>query len=175
MKTIILYYSYSGNNELLAEELKRRTGADTQRVFEVKRRGFLIMLLDFIFGLRRKVKPSYLPLKDYDRVIMIAPIWWGRIASPMREFIKMERANIRNFSFITFCGAAGNQRIEQELTRLLGTKPLVVTELGARDLISAHKEHRLGSSYRLKKLDLQFFNSRLEQFVRMATEMHGVY
>lgn len=167
MKTIIIYYSYSGNNKLLAEELQRRLNSDIQEVIEVKRRTPLTMILDVLFKKDIKVRRSKFLISYYDRVILIGPIWWGRIASPLREFIKRERRNINSYSFITVCGSGNNRNVENELSKILQKKPITVCELLVKDLHPVNKNNKIRytSSYQLQKQDFQEFELKIQSFL----------
>src|ERR1041385_4208303 len=125
MKTAIIYYSYSGNNESLAKELRLRFGSDIIKIQEQKKRTGFTIMLDLAFGRDTKVLKPKIFLGDYDTVIFISPIWDAKIATPLKSFIKMEREHIRNYAFITLCGGREGQRqkITQQLEQLVGKKP----------------------------------------------------
>src|SRR5689334_6384513 len=137
MKTIVVYYSLSANNEALAREMKARLGCDLLHIEEVKSRSNFTILMDLIFHRDPEIYDPDVMLDDYSVVIFIAPIWDAKIASPLKTFIKMQKGRIKNYAFITICsGREGqHQKITDQLTALILKKPIVVTELKVNDLL----------------------------------------
>lgn len=108
-------------------------------------------------------------MRDFDLVILLAPVWAGKIAAPMRAFLEQEKYNIPKYSFITICGGATGQnlKLKHELTKILDKEPFRLTELWVNDLLPEEKRNtiRYTSAYRVIPPDLAFFESKIEQFV----------
>lgn len=83
MKTIIVYYSYSGNNDSLAKELRLRFGCDIVKLEERKRRTGFTIFLDLLFKREPEIVDPNIYLDEYKTVIFIAPIWDSKIATPL--------------------------------------------------------------------------------------------
>jgi flavodoxin len=49
MKTLIAFYSFSGNNKLLAGYLQKKSGSDLQQMAELKHRTGFTIQLDILF------------------------------------------------------------------------------------------------------------------------------
>jgi len=79
MKTIILYYSWSGKTKALAVKKAGEIGADIEEITEVKRpSGFGAFFVGAPKALKRKtvnIKPIVVDLKFYDQIIVMAPVW----------------------------------------------------------------------------------------------------
>ncbi len=122
MNSVIVYYSNTGNNRRLAKYIKSKTKCDIFEVLEKKKRkGYMKFVIEMIFGIKPKLQPYKIDLKKYDRVIMIAPFWFGQIASPMRVFMKNEKENIKKYAFFSISG--GNDNVEKQLEKNMGKKP----------------------------------------------------
>ena len=88
MKKWFLYYSLTGNGDLIASELKK-DGFDVYKV-ETKRRtlpkNFVLSMFvgGFIsfLGLRTRIKPIGLDIDKYNEVYIGSPIWNARLACP---------------------------------------------------------------------------------------------
>ncbi len=116
MKTLIVYYSFSGNNEFLARELQKRLDCDLHQIVELKPRKSIDILFDLIFKRKTKIEKSKFDLPQYDRTILIAPIWASKIATPLRSFIELEKDNFKEYSFITVCtGPDGHIKLRASL------------------------------------------------------------
>jgi len=81
MKTAVIYYSYSGHTKKIAEELAAKESADIAEIKDVKRPGKLKAYVSGCFAAMRgkawPVKPLDTDLSEYDRLILLAPIWAG--------------------------------------------------------------------------------------------------
>lgn len=168
MKTLIVYYSFTHNNELLAQELQKQSACDILKIEEVKPRNGLTFLWDFIFN--RKPAIAYSPLAPdyYDRFIFLAPVWAGRIASPLKTFLYKERIKIKQYSFITLCGGAKGQRekIVNELMAILHKAPDSVMELRLSDLSRPSLKKAGPTSQQIVPEDLKEFQSSIDEFLR---------
>lgn len=169
MKSAIIYYSHSGNNDLLAREMRLRFGSDLVKIEEQKRRTGFTILLDLAFGRETKVRKPKVFLGDYEMLIFIAPIWDAKIATPLKSFIKMEREHIRNYAFITVCGGRDGQKqkITEQLEQLAGKKPIAVSELEIKNILHPNLkgDTKWVASYRVKDEDFSTFEKPIGDFV----------
>lgn len=176
MKTFIVYYSFSGNNEFLAKLLQKKLNCDIEKVLEPKKRNGLTILLDVLFKRKPKLKKTETALTQYDHIILVAPVWNMRIASPMEAFIETERENLKEYSFITVCSGAEGQleKITSELNRLALKMPKTVAELKVNDLLPPEQKGKIiyATPYRIGEKDLHVFNKKIESFL-WATDGHS--
>lgn len=169
MKTLIIYYSHTGNNEALANELRRRLDCELLKVVERRRRTNLTILLDLIFRRTPPIKPPDRDLTGYDRLILIAPIWAGRIATPLVAFIAREKERFEHYAFITLCTGPDGQleKITDELRRLSGKEPKAVMELKINDLLLPEQRNKIkyATNFRVKKEHFAVFEQDIERFL----------
>jgi flavodoxin len=174
MKTLIIYYSFSGNNEFLARELQKRLDCDIQKIVELKKRKSLDILLDLIFKRKTKIEKSDFDLQQYDRAILIAPIWAGKIATPLRSFIDLEKDSLKEYSFITVCSGPDDQdqRITDELLQLTQKQPKTVMQLKINDLLPPERKDKVkyATPYRVNQRVLLAFEMEIVQFLQSIRE-----
>lgn len=125
MKIAILYYSYTGNNRLLAETLARHIDSSIVEVVERKNRYPFRIALDLLFRSYPKIDP--IVLAKHDHLLVVAPLWNRWIAHPMRSALRSVRAEIGTYSFVSLSG--GQRRGQAEFVRdqlegLTGHKPV---------------------------------------------------
>lgn len=175
MKTLIVYYSFTHNNELLAKSIQRRLKCDILNIEAVKRRTGLKIMLDLLFDRRPRLQP-YPSVSSYEQFIFMAPIWAGKIASPMITFLLQEKHHISRYSFITVCGGAPQQKekLTKNLTALLGCEPEIVQELWTNDLLpKGYRDTiKFASGYRIQPEDLEQFEGKIDEFVRSLDVSH---
>jgi flavodoxin len=169
MKTLIVYYSLSSNNALLAKEIALRLNCDILRIEEVNRRTKFTILFDKVFNRTPKLKPHGIDLGMYRDFIFISPIWAGGLASPLKAFLMQERQHINQYSFISVCGGREGQRekIRAELISLIHQEPEKVTELWITDLIPAENREDIEFITRFKFTAdaISRFESKIEDFL----------
>ena len=171
MKTLIVYSSFSGNNEMLALDLKNMLSCSILRINEKKKRTGFSIFLDIFFNRTPRIEEQKEKIIDYDHVILIGPVWAGKIATPLKSFLMKEKNKIRRYSFITVCGGGQDQKIkiEKELTKLAGKTPASVTELSITDLLQSTQNNiKNVAAYRLKTSDLAFFVSKIKEHVKLT-------
>lgn len=170
MKTLIAYYSFTQNNEKLAMHIQKQLNCDIAKVETANTRNSFSILLDLMLNRKPKVKPIPCSLKSYDYIIFVAPIWAGKIATPMKSFFDKEKLNIKRYSFITLCGGSSGQKqkIERELVSILEKSPVKVLELWVNDLLPAEKKDTIKhtSGFRIEANGFEKFESRLSDFIK---------
>lgn len=128
MKTFIISYSFTGNNDKLANSIAESINADFVQLKEKRKRTYLTILLDVIFNRTPKIQEPKKTFEQYEHIIFIAPIWFGKIASPLRTFFEYLKKTNKKYSFISLSsGADGvNPNLEKELIHRTGIKPQTV-------------------------------------------------
>lgn len=172
MKPLIIYYSHSGNNEKLALELRDRIGCDMYEIKEKKKRKNLSILVDFLVKRNSRLDPYDFDISAYSPIILLAPVWAGKVAAPMRTFIQKEKDNLRDYSFITLCSGATGQRekIAAELSTLTPQKPTAVAELWINNLLPEEQRNKIkyATNFRVEKQHIQQFDEEIKFFIEMA-------
>lgn len=110
VKSLIVYYSYSGNTELVAKTFASEINADLCRIEDTERPS---KFKAYVSGARaaRKghswpVKPVTADLAAYDRIYVGAPIWWGYCAPEINAFL--DQANFAGKPVVVFVTMGGS-------------------------------------------------------------------
>lgn len=137
MKRLIIFYSFSGNNALLAKSLAKKSNADYTEIRELRKRSVFTIILDTILNRTPKIQPLQIAVEDYDHVIFVAPIWFGKIATPFRQVFRQCRDQLSRYSFVSISGGANGARprVEKELWHLLGKAPHALSHLLISNLV----------------------------------------
>ncbi len=169
MKTLIVYYSFTRNNELLAKAIQARLNCDILKIEEVTKRNGFKILLDLMLNRKPRIKPHPYSISSYEQCIFVAPIWAGEIASPLKTFLLQEKDHINCYSFISVCGGAPQQKekLVKSLVKLLEQEPGLVQELWINDLLPEEKKDTIKytSGYRIQSKDLEKFGGKIDEFV----------
>jgi len=132
MKSVIVYYSMSGNVCMVAEEVAKHLGADLLEIKPVKAypdKGIIKFLWGgkcAVMGETPKLEPYTFDAEGYDTIIFGTPVWASNITPPLRSFIK-ENADALNgkrvAAFVCYAGGGADKAIGK-LKALLGVATL---------------------------------------------------
>lgn len=168
MAVLILVYSRSGNNALLARALAARLNA---RIEEVRPRGWY-PLLRMIWQMRRGTRPRIRPLgvdpAAFEQVLVMAPLWDMKLAFPMAQALGQHRDTIGRYDFVTLCGDQRDGQpdaVRAELAALVGHPPVHQMELHVGDLLPAKARENVMkfSGHRVTEAELCRFDSQIDQ------------
>ena len=122
MKTIVLYYSFSGKTKMLAVQKASELGADIEEVSEKKKPSFLKALAAGTFRARKRKKAEIQPVKadlsGYDQIIIMAPVWAGYPAPAFNNIIELLPPGKKVELFLTSASSGTKGSVE-------GSKALV--------------------------------------------------
>jgi len=92
LKSLVVYYSRTGNARFVAETIAAEIGADVEEVIDLKKRSGTFVLISSGFaalrGKETKIAPTKKSLAGYDLVIVGTPVWAGRPTPAIRTFLK---------------------------------------------------------------------------------------
>ena len=91
MKTLVVYYSRTGSCKALAATLSEVMDADCERLLDVHPyRGPFGVLRGCFVSIRKiltHICPPQFQPREYDQVVMVAPVWAGRAAPAIRSYV----------------------------------------------------------------------------------------
>ena len=130
MRTVIVFYSLSGNTAWAA---RRIAGVLNAELLELRPRrpypdrGFRKYLRggkSAMTGERPPLEPYEFDAGRYDRVIFASPLWAGRISPPLHTFLTDQRAALsgKRFAAVICCGGGKDKRAFAQFRGLLGAE-----------------------------------------------------
>lgn len=134
-KTLIVYYSYTGNCKAIATELNSQIKADTLQIYPAEE-GLDYAANGYALGSQLisaiKANPteesSYPAIKSvetdfsqYNTVIVVTPLWWSQMAAPMQTFLFKYGSQLanKNVGLIVSSYSSGISGVESDAKRLL--------------------------------------------------------
>lgn len=92
MKSLVVYYTRTGNARFVAETIAAEIGADVEEVIDLKKRtgalGYLSGGSDARRGKETEISPTKKLPSEYDLVIVGTPVWAGRPAPAILTYLK---------------------------------------------------------------------------------------
>lgn len=128
-RTVIASYSRTGTAGCVADQLQALTGWPCVKVVELKPRtgllGDLRCVLDSLLQRRPHYETCGADLAGCSHLVVIAPIWLGQLASPMRSllhdvFDAGRNPGVERVSFVAVMGGQGGFNAGDEIQAIVG-------------------------------------------------------
>ena len=143
MKSLVVYYSRTGNARFVAETIAAEIGADTEEVIDLKKRSGVFGFLSGGFAARRGKQTQIAPTKksaaDYDLIIASTPVWAGRPSPALATYLKKNDLSGKKVAVFLVQGAKKPQVQAIEQTKALMPNSTYVGELAIINAL-ANKE-----------------------------------
>ena len=121
-KTLVLYYSQTGNTKAVADEIAQKLDADIEEIVAVNPYdGDFQATIDRCKqereqGILPDIQPIEADLADYDVIFLGYPVWFGTYAPPVATFLN--NVDLRGKKIVPFCtfGSGGLESSVKDLT-----------------------------------------------------------
>ena len=120
MKKLFIYYSLTGNGDLVAYYLKDKN-YDIRKVEtseELPKNFFLRMLIGgykAMINYEDRLIDFNCDISDYDEIIIGSPIWNSRLSSPINTVLKSLDLSNKKLIFILYSGSGKSNKSEEFL------------------------------------------------------------
>ena len=107
MKKLFIYYSYSGNGELVAQKMQEK-GYDIRKVETIKKlpKSFFFAMMSGGFQagvkMKAKLKEFNFDVSSYDEVVIGSPIWNGRFPPAINTVLTKVNFEGKELSFVLY-------------------------------------------------------------------------
>lgn len=122
-KTLVLYYSLTGNTKMVAEEIARNVGADIEAIEAVDpydtnfEACIQRCMQEREQGVLPEIRPAAANVADYDVIFLGYPVWFGTYAPPVIKWL--EGVDLSGKKIVPFCtfGSGGLESSVEELRK----------------------------------------------------------
>jgi flavodoxin len=126
MKTLIAYYSRTGNTARVAKDLALQLGADLEEIIDQKKRsgiwGYIIAGRD---GMKKRLteisNPSHNPA-DYDLVILGSPVWGWDMVPAVRTYLDKGKGSFKEVALFVTSGNTDVKKVIPSFEEVIGKK-----------------------------------------------------
>lgn len=147
-KTLIVYYSFTNNVHTVVSDLRTQIKADVIRV-EPAEKGLDYAANNYAIGSAQiqairnnpdmassypAIDPVEVEFKQYDTIIVAAPLWWSNMAAPLQTFLfnhGVEMAGKR-IGLIVSSASSGISNVELDTKRLIPNGTFLTPSLWIR-------------------------------------------
>jgi flavodoxin len=124
MKTLIIFYSYSGKTKAIAEKLAGEKSADLTEIKDVKRPG---VLKAYLAGCPAAIKGKAWPIQmlevdmaGYDQLHLLSPVWAGN--PPPAVNAVLEKLPAGKTVSVTMVSASGRSKCRERIEAAISAR-----------------------------------------------------
>ena len=131
MKKLFIYYSHSGNGELVAEKMKE-FGYDIRRIKPKKDLSkkffFAVMKGGFLAGINHKSKLIDYDndISEYDEIAIGSPIWNGRFTPAINSVLAETDFKDKKLTFLFYSGSGDQPKAAKKVKKLFPEANIIV-------------------------------------------------
>lgn len=147
MRTLVVYYSRTGNTRRIGDELATALGADVEVLEETRERlgrlGYLRSGLDAGMRKASPLQPLHREPSAYELLVVGTPIWVSTVSAPVRAFLMTYCRPAHRVAWFCTYGLEGTKYPERgfrAMSQLTGHTPLVTLAVAERDVHEDHSE-----------------------------------
>ena len=134
MKKIFIYYSLTGNGDIVADYLKSKN-YDIRKVetSEVLPNNFILRILTggykAMINYEDRLNNFNNDISDYDEVVIGSPIWNSRLSSPINTMLKELNLKDKKVSFVFYSGSGKSKKATEFINKnYIGSKVINIKE-----------------------------------------------
>lgn len=128
MKSLVIFYSYSGHTKVAAEEIAARESADIAEIKDAERPGrmkaFTAGAPAATKGQSWPIQPLNVELSEYERLILMSPVWAGNTPPAVNAVLEIlpEGKTVA----IKMISASGGSKCKERLEKIINNKKCVL-------------------------------------------------
>lgn len=127
-KVLVVFYSESGHTRQIADELAAPLGTSVERILAPDLPGgtwgFLLRVWQSLCGASARIaEPAQNPA-DYDLVLVGSPVRAGRIASPVRAYLRNSIGKRKEGAAFVSCSRGETNRALSEMNKLIAGRSI---------------------------------------------------
>ncbi len=127
MKTLVVYFSKTGNTATVAKELAQILSADLETLAETKpKEGIVGMILagkDAALQNSTPINDLKNNITNYDLVVVGTPVWAWTMSNPIRAFFEKHKKDLKKVAFFATMANMGDKRAFSHMEKLSGLAP----------------------------------------------------
>ncbi len=138
MKTLLVYYSRTGNTRDVASKIAGEMECDVEEIRDTQKRSGIIGTLKSVYQALRETDTVLEPYSrdpaDYDLVIIGTPVWAGKPSVPVSTYLKENRSKIKKAAFFCTYGGTGEEGTFRRMAEILESEPLQTMAITEKEM-----------------------------------------
>jgi len=119
MKTLVVYYSKTGTTRKVAQTMIAAKSYDFDELQYDEKAKTISFARD----------PA-----EYDRVILLSPVWAFALADPMKQYVAQHKSSIKQYDLVVTCGGFGLRGCVKNCLSSIGKPPEKAVKFRAKQV-----------------------------------------
>jgi hypothetical protein len=138
MRTLVVYYSLTGNTRTIATALAKDLAADLEELRCTRYApgfwGSIRAASDNWRGRLPSIEPVRCSPAQYQQVVVAGPIWAFHPAAPLRAYLKQVRDHLPRVAFLLTHGGSAGPKSLREMEGIVGHSPVASLTVKEADI-----------------------------------------
>jgi flavodoxin len=143
MRSLVVFYSRTGNSKFVAKKVASELGADIEEVVDLKNRrgwlGFIRAGYDATRDKETKIEKTQKSPWDYDLIVLGTPVWNSRLTPAIRTYLKENDLSQKRVALFSTNEGRGNEKTLSMMKSLIPSGD-IVGELGITKALENREE-----------------------------------
>ena len=154
MAELVVHYSLTGKSRPVAEWLATGLGAEIEEIVEERPRAFAFRGIfrsgfDSLFRRRPAIRPMNHREDIFDRVILVCPVWGGRMAGPARTWLHCHARSTKTLGLALMSGdGLTPPDVVSEFRNVVGRSPKLLLVMSEYDFSNRVAERKVADFVR---------------------------
>jgi flavodoxin len=137
MRSLVAFYSRTGNTRIVAEALAAALGADIEAIVsETQGKGTGQLVLRTVLKTRARIGATKKDVSLYDLVVVGTPVWARNVSGPVRTYLDQNKRKFHSVAFFCTYGGSGSEKALKTMEKLCGRPAAGKLDVLERDVKS---------------------------------------
>jgi flavodoxin len=140
MKTLVVYYSRTGNTKMISEDISGSLKCDIEEIVDKEKRGGIIGYIKSGYEASRNklsvIEDPKHDLSQYELLIVGTPVWAGKMSVPVRAYLHQNMDKIPLLACFCTCGRSGIEGTINDITEYTNITPMASFGLNSSEIKS---------------------------------------
>ncbi len=128
MKSIVLYFTRTGNSKRIAQKIAEKAGCGLSQITDEKNwKGIFGFLRGGYYAITfRETNPRLIPMvgfAEYDRIAIVGPVWAGNAVPAVFSLLMREKASLDKICLVLSSGGGETAPVFEKLESRIGKIP----------------------------------------------------
>jgi hypothetical protein len=135
VRSLVVFYSRTGTTSLVASKIAALLEADTDRILSRTAYnggwGFARGIFHSLTDRQVSIEDTKISPANYDLVAVGGPVWAGRIASPVRAYLRQHSSHLKNAAYFVTQGGPSPGRSLTQMETISGRRPIATLSISS--------------------------------------------
>lgn len=137
MKSLVAYYSRTGNTKTVAEAVADSLNADIEPISaDTEGKGMGRLVMQALFKVQARIGQTTKDPSLYDVVVVGTPVWAHTLSSPVRTYLAKNKSNFKSVAFFCTYGGSGSERALKNMESFCGKTAVGTLAIVEKDVKS---------------------------------------